>query len=121
MVRFLYDVIFFAPIDSTAVTGCQDPCTKTFYQSQFRVDPSQLGNANESYVFLVYDQTDTNIQEEILFYDFNAILAAVGGSLGLFLGFSCRGFLLSSLNRIARTKWVESWQSTKERKPIGFY
>ena len=28
-------------------------------------------------------------QEETLYIDFNAILAAVGGSLGLFLGFSC--------------------------------
>ena len=27
-------------------------------------------------------------------YDNNAIVAAVGGSLGLFLGFSARGFLL---------------------------
>ena len=27
--------------------------------------------------------------KETLLYDFNAIVAAVGGSLGLFLGFSC--------------------------------
>ena len=28
-------------------------------------------------------------EEQILIYDFSAIVAAVGGSLGLFLGFSC--------------------------------
>ncbi len=32
------------------------------------------------------------LQEEILMFDFNAIIAAVGGSLGLFLGFSCLDF-----------------------------
>ena len=28
-------------------------------------------------------------EEQILIYDFSAIVAGVGGSLGLFLGFSC--------------------------------
>jgi hypothetical protein len=33
------------------------------------------------------------IQEEYLLYDFNAIISAVGGNLGLFVGFSCLSFV----------------------------
>jgi len=29
--------------------------------------------------------------KQVLLYDFNSIVAGVGGSLGLFLGFSCLG------------------------------
>jgi len=32
--------------------------------------------------------TDVTIIEEVLLFDFAAIVAAVGGSLGLFIGFS---------------------------------
>ena len=35
-------------------------------------------------------------EEEIYIYDFSAIVAGVGGSLGLFLGFSCLQVRLSS-------------------------
>ena len=106
MMDHLYHKIFRAPIDSPAVTGCQESCTKTSYQMDFRADPSQLGNINNSHVFLLYDQTDINVREEVLLFDFGAILAAVGGSLGLFLGFSCRGFLMHFVERIYRLKAI---------------
>ena len=32
-------------------------------------------------------------EDQLLIYDFNAIVASVGGSLGLFLGFSCWDFI----------------------------
>jgi hypothetical protein len=39
-------------------------------------------------------------EEEYLLFDFNAIVSAVGGSLGLFLGFSCLDFLLRLLAKV---------------------
>jgi hypothetical protein len=42
--------------------------------------------------------------EEILLYDFNAILSAVGGSLGLFLGVSCYTFCIAGLEMVMRRK-----------------
>ena len=38
---------------------------------------------------MYYAQTEVQVKEEFLIYDLNAIVAAIGGSLGLFLGFSC--------------------------------
>jgi hypothetical protein len=40
-------------------------------------------------VYLLYDSTIVQRSEETLLYDVPALLSAVGGSLGLFLGFSC--------------------------------
>ena len=39
-------------------------------------------------IWLGYFSTDVTIIEEVLLFDFTAIVAAVGGSLGLFIGFS---------------------------------
>ncbi len=40
-------------------------------------------------MFVRFETNDVIVLEEYLLYDFNDIIAAVGGSLGLFLGFSC--------------------------------
>ncbi len=40
-------------------------------------------------VFVRFETNEVMLLEEYLVYDFNDIVAAVGGSLGLFLGFSC--------------------------------
>ena len=41
------------------------------------------------------------IHEEYLLYDLNAIVSAVGGSLGLFLGFSCYELVKTCLKKLA--------------------
>ena len=41
--------------------------------------------------------------EELLLYDLNAIISGIGGSLGLFLGFSFLGLIEQALNWI----WCE--------------
>ena len=42
-----------------------------------------------SAIAMYYGETEVRVKEEFLIYDLNAIVAAIGGSLGLFLGFSC--------------------------------
>ena len=36
-----------------------------------------------------YQKTEVEREQETFLYDFSGIVASVGGSLGLFLGFSC--------------------------------
>ncbi len=72
-----------------STSGCQKPCTHTDYGiytlPDFLYEP--LSNASD---FLVYWNTmDVIHSSEDLLYDTSSIVAAVGGSLGLFLGFSC--------------------------------
>lgn len=53
---------------------------------------------------MYYGETEVRVKEEFLIYDLNAIVAAIGGSLGLFLGFSCyevaRGGLQKARNLV---------------------
>ena len=44
---------------------------------------------NRSSYALYYNTMDVLMVEEVLLFDFNTIVAAIGGSMGLFLGFSC--------------------------------
>ena len=52
---------------------------------------------------------------EIDLYDFNAIVASVGGSLGLFLGFSCYEYGKRLIDRIPNC----SFQSKVKSIPIS--
>ena len=94
------------PLDSVSVTGCPHQCTNTAY----RVTQTENPAANTSSVrFYVYFKNgDFSLLEETVMYDLNAIVAGVGGSLGLFLAFSCRAFLVGLLEKVA-----EMYQGTK--------
>ena len=46
----------------------------------------------------MHASTEVNLYTEIRLYDFNAIVAAVGGSLGLFLGFSVLDSIVLTIN-----------------------
>ncbi len=60
------------------------------------------------YANLYYQSAMVTVSSEVLLLDFNAILAAVGGSMGLFLGFSffdfCRFMLNLAFSRLFRPK-----------------
>lgn len=40
-------------------------------------------------IWILYNKAAYELEEEIFLYDVSRIIAAVGGSMGLFLGFSC--------------------------------
>ncbi len=82
-----YRRILEAHIDPQA-TGCPVPCKQVRYKASLREDSSRyLGNLTS--VSLYFKTSHVIAYEEYLLYDLNTIVAAVGGSLGLFLGFSC--------------------------------
>lgn len=43
---------------------------------------------NQIFVYIEMPNTDITIIEEFVIFDFNSIVSSVGGSMGLFLGFS---------------------------------
>ena len=71
------------------VTGCKRPCInmQLFYDKRIYMQLKPL--VNMSSIAIYHENTDTLVTEEVLLYDLNSIVSAVGGSLGLFLGFSC--------------------------------
>ena len=46
--------------------------------------------------------TDVTIIEEVFLFDFAAIVAAVGGSLGLFIGFSFLDVFKAAINKLSK-------------------
>lgn len=50
-------------------------------------------------LWLYYSNTDITLTEEVLLFDFAAILSAVGGSLGLFIGFSFLDILKATIKK----------------------
>lgn len=71
------------------VTGCRAPCVRDAYTVDYRRDAPAHTGSNRTGVYLFYADTRVRTTEEYLLFDFGAIVTAVGGSLGLFLGFSC--------------------------------
>ena len=71
------------------VTQCKRPCINMQLSYEKRIFMQLKTLVNKSSVAIYYDNTDTIVTEELLLYDLNSIVSAVGGSLGLFLGFSC--------------------------------
>ncbi len=80
------------------ISSCPEPCTTEHIHLKQKVNPFFRENHTEIYIY--WENLDVLIEEEYLLMDLNAIVSAVGGSLGLFLGFSCLGSLLSLLSRI---------------------
>ena len=56
--------------------------------------------SNSTIIWYMHGSSDIDVFTEIRLYDFAAIVAAVGGSLGLFLGFSCLDSILTFINWI---------------------
>ena len=59
---------------------------------------------NISELFFQWEDENVIIEEEYLLMDLNAIVSAIGGSLGLFLGFSWLQVLLQIIQKIEN--WI---------------
>ena len=80
--------------DRSDITGCATSCLREIHEVNVMEDFTRnLGNKTDFFVF--YGSTTVQVDTEYVLFDANAIVASVGGSLGLFLGFSCWQFVLS--------------------------
>ena len=85
---------------------CPLPCMQTVYDiglqryHKYNVPFAIVDNSGKPGVLLSlkYENLATEEQVETLIYDASNFLAQVGGSLGLFLGFSCLSLLIGIIN-----------------------
>ena len=73
------------------VTGCGKPCNYLEYKFHGEAIPSsfKLSDSSNYFVFSLLAQTRfTSVEKEELLYPSSTMVAEVGGTLGLFLGFS---------------------------------
>ena len=89
-------------IAGTAVSlgNCPKPCTqKTFDILTTKRDRPGLSD-NQSTMVLYYPNNQTRIEAEYELFGLTSIIASVGGSMGLFLGFSCLDSAMSLLEKV---------------------
>ena len=99
--RKLVDITY-TPAKKTWLSACPIPCKQTIYTTKIKnihrntvFELSQVyENVNVFYLLISYDSFVVEVSVETLVYDIGSFLAAVGGNLGLFLGFSCLSVLL---------------------------
>ena len=65
---------------------------------------------NKTMLFVKYASSKVKIEEEYTLMGTNAIISATGGSLGLFLGFSCYGAIWDIFEMLEK-----GWQWLKEK------
>ena len=68
-------------------TICSLPCKK----SQYNFDPLMARTITEdedNYIYFAINSNQVLVAEQVRIFDFNSIIGTVGGSLGLFIGFS---------------------------------
>ncbi len=90
-----YRKIYTTQLDSEKM-GCPPACRTPATNVKVTVDNTRDGG-NYTQVYVSYSTTMVMVSEEYKLFDFGAIVAAVGGSLGLFLGFSCWQFIKSAV------------------------
>ena len=90
---------------------CHKPCSRTFYEPTTKVvhgTPAEF-NSIGTPVYVYYSDSSVKIDEDVLVYDNDGLVSAIGGTLGLFLGvsiFSMASKILKILCKKPSTQFV---------------
>ena len=71
-------------------SSCIKPCKKIHYDALFKMNQNGMFKSKEWIsILLKYDDFVVETQKEYFIMSFGSLVSAIGGYLGLFLGFSC--------------------------------
>ena len=90
---------------------CPKPCSILEYSGKLDFWEPKWDNpkfSNNTYIMIIYLRFQSpeviTIYEEYLIYDFNGMLGSIGGTLGLFVGFSFSSAIELFINLLKRCK-----------------
>ena len=99
----------FIHINKTNPDGCLEPCTLTKYnptlmsfdkkaQIILRGNKNFVGKDDLFPLIIYYISTESEIKKQYFVYDFLTIISAIGGALGLLLGYSFLSIILNVIS-----------------------
>ncbi len=83
-----YPTMFNAIYFSSFQSKCRSPSRETFYDITPKVQNNAMLEAGMAHVYVYYVTTEVIYQEVNLLLDFPTVLSVIGGSIGMFLGWS---------------------------------
>ena len=98
------DKMFLCYLDKMVTKGCPLPCKTVEYQGQKLYMNRRPVDPNAMLMKIKYSTTNVQVQEEYHVQDIYNFIGTVGGSLGLFIGFSYTGFIGNLMDFIMRLK-----------------
>ena len=95
-----YEVTVIDPYDSTSFLGCT--MVKSFLATLNVTLSDADANEDTNVIRISYSSTDTTVSKQETLLNFNSFVSSVGGSLGLFVGFSVLSTLQMIYNSLAQ-------------------
>ena len=93
--RETYDIIY------DSFYQCPSSCIqKTYYGDTTFSEVFSIRNENETGLSLLFSSKDVHEEIETLAYGLHDVIGSVGGTLGLFIGFSFYGFVSIPLQKL---------------------
>jgi len=93
---------WYGEASNTFGDACPVPCDSiTYTMRSSRLAKNSCYESNRTSIWVYFDMNAMLVEEEYRLMDEAAILSATGGSLGLFLGFSCLGIAWDACNLLA--------------------
>ena len=100
-------ILYFCFFELSEDYGCPLPCIITSYQATLlytHKNAMELYTSNkineDFWLFYYYETMETEINNEMLIVDVSNLIGAIGGNMGLFLGFSFLSIFVFSLDFI---------------------
>ena len=94
--------------DSSA--KCPKMCASLIFRGELARETGSFYDPRHSEIFFWFASNETQVHTEYLVFDTNGLIGSIGGSLGLFIGFSFHGAMISILafmkNILIRSKIV---------------
>ena len=94
---------FYDPITGSLIEECMKPSKAVLFQSQIILSSPSDGSANESFIWFKYSTNQVEVKEEIPLLGIETLIGSIGGSLGLFLGFSCYDYISRMIGLLTKS------------------
>ena len=91
-----FDYTFYKRLEQSE-SNCTKMCTTLTYQGSVIYGTGSSKNPRNMLIYFWFASKEIKIHQEYLIFDTNGLIGSIGGSLGLFIGFSFYGALISIL------------------------